>query len=152
MAVGTTFGVKVSSTLKKKKQLLTVHGSARVMETQFLLNFLNAIFHCCEHHKLNSLHLHDAWDAAEKRGGYLKTWKHKNKLLHENHEMEVREGVPFFFLFFFVIWVTLESTGSLEHSWANWASLSLVLATTESLWAAYLGTFMTLSSQEDLAA
>lgn len=122
------------------------------METQFLLNFLNAIFHCCEHHKLNSLHLHDAWDAAEKRGGYLKTWKHKNKLLHENHEMEVREGVPFFFLFFFVIWVTLESTGSLEHSWANWASLSLVLATTESLWAAYLGTFMTLSSQEDLAA
>lgn len=151
MAVGTTFGVKVSST-KKKKQLLTVHGSARVMETQFLLNFLNAIFHCCEHHKLNSLHLHDAWDAAEKRGGYLKTWKHKNKLLHENHEMEVREGVPFFFLFFFVIWVTLESTGSLEHSWANWASLSLVLATTESLWAAYLGTFMTLSSQEDLAA
>lgn len=152
MAVGTTFGVKVSSTFKKKKQLLTVHGSARVMETQFLLNFLNAIFHCCEHHKLNSLHLHDAWDAAEKRGGYLKTWKHKNKLLHENHEMEVREGVPFFFLFFFVIWVTLESTGSLEHSWANWASLSLVLATTESLWAAYLGTFMTLSSQEDLAA
>lgn len=152
MAVGTTFGVKVSSTLKKKKKLLTVHGSARVMETQFLLNFLNAIFHCCEHHKLNSLHLHDAWDAAEKRGGYLKTWKHKNKLLHENHEMEVREGVPFFFLFFFVIWVTLESTGSLEHSWANWASLSLVLATTESLWAAYLGTFMTLSSQEDLAA
>lgn len=97
MAVGTTFGVKVSSTLKKKKKLLTVHGSARVMETQFLLNFLNAIFHCCEHHKLNSLHLHDAWDAAEKRGGYLKTWKHKNKLLHENHEMEVREGVPFFF-------------------------------------------------------
>lgn len=85
----------------------------------------------------------------KKRGGYLKTWKHKNKLLHGNHEMEVREDV---FCFFFVIWVTLESTGSREHSWANWASLSLVLATTESLWAAYLGTFMTLSSQEDLAA
>lgn len=116
------------------------------METQFLLNFLNAIFHCCEHRKLNSHHLHGAWDVAEK-----KRWISQNlKTTKQTIARKPWNGSES--CFFFVIWVTLESTGSREHSWAKWASLYVVLATTETLWAAYLGTFMTLSSQEDLAA